>query len=688
MYYKSVIFLCILFASAPLFSRDIDSLKLSADQNRYNLNHHLYLFEDTSAELGIDEILTKDKIFIKNERDYPEFGFTRSAVWGYFVLNSPLSSDSTMNLLFDFPLLDEIDVYIISETGMEHFASGSKTFILKNNISYRQNIIPFKIKKGETISIYFRVVTTDTLEIPLHLYTDSGLVQYYYSNMLVLGMYYGIILVMVLYNLFVYISARDKSYLYYVIMIAFIGLLLFSNDGLTKQFFYFIDLKWLKRLDGFVGVVCIFSAMQFSIEFLNLKKHSPFYYKIFQLISVLSILHFVHIYFDFYNGVQFAMITALTGSLLCIAAGLHLYKEYVPARFYLFAMTFSMTGTIFFTLKSLNVYFPFITQYGLQIGHVAEVTLLSFALANRIRLLEDEKAEILYKGLQREKVYLENKFRMEFMHVRNERMEKDLDVARSIQLRMISEGLYERHILTLYYPMEKLGGDMVDIFPLSDKLTGIFVGDVSGHGISASLLTVLIKSFITGKLQDLEVKTEKSDLFYPSNLLKALNRYLLPHLENEFVCSFYAVYDHSLRILKYRGAGHPPPIIFSPGYDNNAEISFLKMKTQFYPIGTYFENSKDMSGEGDNYIELNKGSRLLIYSDGLFDAMNYSYENSSEGIKSFSNTFLYENMLNCFKFSLLEWVENLSVGLLENRDRWTVEDDISAVFLDVKELSG
>jgi sigma-B regulation protein RsbU (phosphoserine phosphatase) len=278
---------------------------------------------------------------------------------------------------------------------------------------------------------------------------------------------------------------------------------------------------------------------------------------------------------------------------------------------------------------------------------------------------------------------LENQNRHEQLRVRHDIMQKDLDLARNVQHKLISKSLPQRNIFTMYHPVEKVGGDLIDVLPITDNITGIFLADVSGHGVSAALVTVLIKAFLNRKLEEFTKDGGASDLFSPSRMLKSLNKNLSPYLGNHFVSAFYATYNHTERRLVYSGAAHPPPMLLVQGETGKPELTFLQMKKQFFPIGYFFQKSLCVKGECEFQINLSPGSRLIFYSDGLFDAINYTYDKSDEGLNSFRGKFIYKNLEEIFNIVPAKWMENFSVDLMEQRENFVEYDDISVVLANI-----
>lgn len=218
---------------------------------------------------------------------------------------------------------------------------------------------------------------------------------------------------------------------------------------------------------------------------------------------------------------------------------------------------------------------------------------------------------------------------MELMQI-NQKLMDDLDYARDIQKSILPAVLPmgdEYSFAARYYPAERLSGDFYNIFKLDDGNIGLYIGDVSGHGVSAAMLTVFLN-------QTIEVmRHEDGDavqILNPSVVLKNIyDRYNLTNFKDEiYIVMLYAVYNINTRVLTYSSAGmNAEPLIF--GESKSAE----EIQMKGFPIckfGGIYPVRYD-----DSKVKLNKGDRVLFFTDGLVEAENKAREYySSEWLKN------------------------------------------------------
>lgn len=681
---KKLLFL--FFLTIP-FS-EIFTFEIKGQTGFYNLSPVVHFLEDKTSTLTLNQVIQMDDKFVQSNREHPSFGMTQSAIWGKLNLNPELSAEKIWYLMIAYSVVEHLDLYIsYDDLVFKKYELGllSPKRDTANNFWLPSIALDFKDQKK--ITIYFRALSVhEALELPLHLLSSqkmTGMIELYSIYQ---GLYYGVILVMSLFNLFIFFTIRDKSYLYYSIYILFSGVAIFLVFGhllrMPCRYFFMEHFAFYRSLLNIFMVASPVFGIIFTQNFLQTKARHPTLHKVLSLIIWLLIffffLAFIH---EFLAGIYYAIIL-ITGSMVLLFAGILLYNKYVYVRYYVWGWGIYMILIVLFFLRSFNIHLPF-SGYAAQIGGIVEATLFSMALAYRIRIITEEKEQARTIALEKEKTAEAEKHRHDLLAVRQELMARDLDIARNIQLQLISKSISERHIYTMYHPLGEVGGDLINLFPLSENKTGVLLCDVSGHGVSAALMTVIIKSFLSRKQEDLVKDGDNSDLFYPSRLLQSMNNDLLPYLEKHFVSVFYGIYDHTARQLSCSGAAHPPPMILERNSDNTCRLSFLPLKKQFFPVGYFFNQSRWSSEEYEFNISLSPGSRLIIYSDGMLDALDYTYDKAIDGLESFAGSFIYETLRDTFQTPHELWVGALSVSLLENRENWAVDDDVSAIFIEV-----
>jgi serine phosphatase RsbU (regulator of sigma subunit) len=196
-------------------------------------------------------------------------------------------------------------------------------------------------------------------------------------------------------------------------------------------------------------------------------------------------------------------------------------------------------------------------------------------------------------------------------HSESVRMKKELDYAREIQLSMLPESVKsigDLHIAATSIPANEVGGDYYDYFTISENLTGIFICDVSGHGVASALLLSGLRSCMHLILEDTS---------NPKEIFNKLNR-MIRKTQNRkmFVTAVFAVIDSANNKCTMFNAGHLPPYKISG--DSN---ELFKIKRHGITLGA---TDNFINSDEDDLVtfEFQKGDRLLLYTDGIIEAMN------------------------------------------------------------------
>ncbi|HAQ39827.1 MAG TPA: phosphatase [Clostridiales bacterium] len=223
---------------------------------------------------------------------------------------------------------------------------------------------------------------------------------------------------------------------------------------------------------------------------------------------------------------------------------------------------------------------------------------------------------------------------------KNRKMSDDIKFARNMQIRMLPpKGMYNGlSIDYLYESSESLSGDFFDVFKIDEENTGVYICDVVGHGVTASLLTVFVRQ---------SLRTIAKGTMSLNKIMKELHKtFLALNLDyDKYFSVFLGVYNKTTHEFSYVNAGHnSEPILLR----KDGDISLLNSKG--YPIANIFDNVKyDVS-----MLNLNIGDKLFLYTDGITEAKNEA--NQQYGTDSLINAIQMEgNILNNLKTSINEY---------------------------------
>lgn len=230
--------------------------------------------------------------------------------------------------------------------------------------------------------------------LPLILGPPKEMAEKLLTNDLVWGIFIGLILVMVIYNLFIYISVKDSSYLYYVAYSLLIGLTQVTLSGFTYRFVLFDHPDWnhlgIIVFPGLAGI----TGNLFMMNFLQTKDNTPRLHKAiyvpFMIYGSAIVLRVLGYDQASYRAIDIAAITTV---FLTFTVTISLSRRgYRPAILFLIAFSMFFTGLLLFVLRNLGIvpYNDF-SNYTKEFGIALDVVLLAFALADKINTFKREK---------------------------------------------------------------------------------------------------------------------------------------------------------------------------------------------------------------------------------------------------------------------------------------------------------
>lgn len=383
-----------------LISFKISALTLNDPRQVYPLEDTLSFIEDKSGELTFADIAARPETeWKKNSKKTVNFGFTASAWWFRTRLSNAAPATHWL-LKVGYPHLDIIEVYHRDAANgrLDVKIGGDLLPFSARYISHRHFLFPVNVASGEGTEIFIRVRSESAFNVPISAISESEQNQQTINEQFAFGIYYGIIIVMILYNLFLYLSARDMNYLLYVGFLFAVGFLNLSLNGFLPQYLTG-SVVWLTNsAPPFFTELTVAASLLFSYFFLKIREGHRFLRMAFMAVFGAAVLSAIlHPFISYMAAILVSNIIALMGLPLLIATGIYsLLQGYKPARYYLLSWTLLLLGGAMFSLRNFG-WIPdgFLARYSMQIGSAAEMILLSLALGDRLRQLKDEREQAL-----------------------------------------------------------------------------------------------------------------------------------------------------------------------------------------------------------------------------------------------------------------------------------------------------
>ncbi|WP_141734517.1 7TM diverse intracellular signaling domain-containing protein [Oligoflexus tunisiensis] len=376
------------FAAAPVI--------VQPEQDLYFLSRDVLILEDEGGSLGFEDIRDRgsDLKWFRFNGDIPNFGFSKSAYWLRFTLHNPTHKDQVWFLELAYPLHDHVDFYRVHPDGHStRVSTGDRKPFHEREILHRTFIFRVDLPADSHSDFYLRAHSESSLQFPLNLWSPKGMAGMLSKQQFALGIYFGSMLVIALYNLFIYVTLRNALYLYYIIYIVSFGAFQFAISGLALQYLMPNHPDFASRFLPLVGSFAALWGTTFSRKFLQTDRYCPRLDRLIKFIWLNSLV-FVGVALVapyFISIVYGALVAAFLPPVLEVAAILAWRQGYRPARYFVLAFSALLVGLTLYHLSRLGI-FPSspLLEYGSQIGSLLEVILLSLALADKIKVEQSQ----------------------------------------------------------------------------------------------------------------------------------------------------------------------------------------------------------------------------------------------------------------------------------------------------------
>lgn len=322
------------------------------------------------------------------------FGFSTTGYWLRMTVESSEPPPADLLLEVGFSSLDYVDVYTHRQGGWIKQSSGDHLPVDERPFAHRNFVFPLHLEGAGSHTIYVHVQSAGTMTIPLRLWRTDAFDRYNQQSYAAFSVYFGILLAMMMYNLLMYLSLRDRNCLIYVFCVIGMAIGQLSISGLGNQFVWPSWPAWgnVALPVGF-ALAGLFGAM-FTRSFLGTAESAPVMDKLLLMfvglfaMAALSPLFLPYRWTAIYVsllGASFPFV-AVAGGMVC------LWRGRAAASYFLMAWTILLVGVSLSGLRNLGlVPTNTFTIYSIMIGSALEVLLLSFAMAERIYVLGRER---------------------------------------------------------------------------------------------------------------------------------------------------------------------------------------------------------------------------------------------------------------------------------------------------------
>lgn len=616
----------ILFLTLPacVYGQASKLLLLQKGDMKKALVGKLVYLEDNTNRMTVQEVAgkmpTQSKTLPTNQANFYQ---SNSTFWFKFEIKHPAFAQEDWLVEVPYPPLDYVDFHYQDAQGRWQIErSGDRLSFRQKSIKTKINAFKLIFHSDSIHTFYVSVKTNGILQIPFNFqesytfFIDLGYEEAF------LGIFYGMLLALGLYNLFLFFVLSDIAYLWYSVYMFCSVVFTASLIGHTFQYLFFDAPFLIEPVLVFSGCFLIFTVCSFIQSFLGTKENIPrghLALKIVKAVAILNILAF----FVFGYTVSTRLLNVLSPFTVLSIITISIYatvKRIPAAQFLSLAFLSMVIGTTVYALMQLS-YLPhsLFTVHAPRFGLSFQGLLFSLALADRYRALrrqllqqEKEENEKLENRVKERTEALEDSNKV--LAHQNSQIQQSIQAAKVIQKAILPhqekrEALLQDYFV-IYRPRDVVSGDFYWLNKIGEN-TFLAVIDCTGHGVPGAFMTL-----ITNNLLDKIVRVW--DMQDPAKILARLHEEVQLMLHQKETDNSYGM-DMSFMVITPQ--------------QTHTQIVFAGAKQKAYymlpaepKIQTLAGNRKSIGGthtaEADfqNYtLALPKGSKIYLTTDGYLD---------------------------------------------------------------------
>ena len=633
----------IIFAQKPVILTDYISQESLTD-------YQVFFYHDRECKFDITQIYSpfySDR-FRRIDFSNEELGLDRieagDCIWFRFIFDNRAPQNVSFHLQPGiFSTFGEFRLYQrFSNNVITQRRSGFEVLPrLKDvNISGSDDI-RFYITPGSIDTLYLLTSVIDESvlsELTFTVSTHDNVIKKDKARRVIFGFFLGIMLIMILYNLTIYLQVNEVSYLYYILYIIAFMAFFINKEGYIYEIMYQFTSE---PVNTFLLEIFLLCFLLLGRAYLDTKKNLRSWDRI--LLMAIGfivgglILHLVMITLSNrgHKIQYFLTIILLSINIISAAASLFLAimpafilrkKKFPPAKYFLFANVFLIIGVI------LIIFFNDYTlgKHGLEIGVTLQIVTFSVGLGDKINLLKRDReiaqrriiSQLRENAALKDQVTRELEFKVkertreirlqkEQIERQNKEIKYSFDYAKRIQSTVLPpvdvfESLFAEHLIFLK-PRDIVSGDFYWISQRESK-TFITAADCTGHGVPGSLMSMLGITMLH------EIVNEKnfghSDEILNElriNIARTLKQEGKPGEQKDGMDMVLLIYDRKTKELEFSGANNPMYII--------RDGKMIEYKGNNMPVA-YYDNMTDFTR---HTIKMQQGDRVYLFTDGFPD---------------------------------------------------------------------
>lgn len=374
---------------------------LDSVEERNFMPNELMYYQDVTNKISFLHVSSQEfSNRFQQHTDYRNKDFIPNAsYWVRLPIRHKSDTEKAWLLEFYDQTIDKIDAYIPQPDGSYQLIQLGDQQPFTHRLFRHKNFELMLNMKHDTVMLYyFRIQSHEFADIRIAFRSTNRFIYYSLNEYFLFGTFYGMILIIALYNFLTFLAIREIKYIYYIFYILSVALYALSLDGIGFQYLW----SGLPALNTYAtGVslyLVIFWSLVFTKRFLSLAAKAPVLNTIFKWVIILRTLVFLVALFLVPSLFSQRIIEIAPLSLIFYSAIRVWRNGYQPARFFVIAYGILFSGFFLRAMVYFNLLpFTILSHYSLHLSFVLEMLFLTLALGDRIRILKDNRDRALRK---------------------------------------------------------------------------------------------------------------------------------------------------------------------------------------------------------------------------------------------------------------------------------------------------
>lgn len=376
-----------LIVLAALLYIELAAVTLGSSGDSVNLVPKSRYLVETTKHYTADSILTQLPRFKPAREAIYNFGFVEKPIWIMFRFHSTSARGEEWILRIDNPHIDYYELYRIDGDHLTLIGRNGDT------IACAQPCRTFWEPLSRSDATYLlHIRTKGALQIPMTAEPIKKAYEEESASNLLFGLYYGVLILLLVYNMVLYIVVKEIHYFNYLLFLGSYMLFQLSFDGVGREWLW-PGSTWMANSGlAFFIFLAALTAFRFARYFLVLKRYAPRTERVVLVAEAVSFFGVLaSLLFDYHIAIAAAAVWSAVTPWILIYAGFKVLPRYRAARYYLVGWIVFLLATILVALNKLGLVptHPAIL-YTQQVGSLIQMILLSFALADRISMMKRE----------------------------------------------------------------------------------------------------------------------------------------------------------------------------------------------------------------------------------------------------------------------------------------------------------